>query len=112
MRSLKLLPVVIVAVASFVLAIASVTVVLDGGAEACQGRQGPSAPRSGETVRRETSWLPPGTRCVYTAAGRGAVRTVEPSPLIFVVNLGLGALLGLLLKSRVVDQMRQRRGIR
>lgn len=108
MPPLKLLPAFVVAAAAFVLAIASVTVVLDGGSGACRTKDGAAAPRSGERVRRETSWLPPGTRCVYRTSA-GAVRTVEPSPFIFVINLGLGALLALVVQSRFVEQVRRRR---
>lgn len=99
----------IVAAASFTLAVATVTIALAGGRDACREREGPQAPRTGETVRRETSWLPPGTRCTYGAAD-GSTRTVAPSPFIFIINLGLGALLLLLMRQRVADQVRRRRG--
>ena len=107
MPPLKLIPIAVLAVASFVLAIASVTVVLQGGDRACRGSDGPATARAGETAIRETSWVPPGTRCVFRGVG-GATRTVEPSPFIFIINLGLGTLLLLVVKRRFVDQVRRR----
>jgi hypothetical protein len=99
----------LLAAGALVLAVASVTVVLNGGERACRDGTGPAAARPGETVRRETSWLPPGTRCHYRAVSTGATRSVAPSPFIFVINLGLGALLVLLLQRRFAEQMRRRR---
>ena len=108
--SLRRVLVAVLAATSFVLAIAGVTVALNGGRGACRAHEGTAAPRAGETVGRERSWFPPGTRCRYRTAASGTTRTVEPSPFIFVVNLGLGALLAMLLKRRFLDQMRRRRG--